>query len=499
VKPDRGDDIIVPWELSRLQFVPTLIQSHRLGRDERTRRLFEATVDDWIARNPYRFGVNWMTGMDVALRAISLSLGLSYFGHLRTERYRKVLWAHAEYLLEEDLKHPPVMRNNHYMISVVGSIMLGALFAGPQAEELFETAVGRLDSEILRQFHEDGGDFESAVHYHELTLEAVLVALCFLKAVEDAGRLGPARTGWISSEAQKAITLVVDYTNAFGGSPQFGDSSDSRVLVHRDYFDCSPLDHSFIADMAEAALPKKGRERLPGGSLYPRSGYGFISGARYGLCCNATTVVEDDHGGHGHCDKTSFVLRVDETPVFVDAGTYCYTPDVGRRFEHRRTRSHNLVVIDGREQAPLDPLDVFQTPLGIAPSIRRDAERAPDTWVMEHRGYSRLPGLGAVSRIIRCLDGRIEVEERIEGTGEHLIEIMYHLHPDLRCRRDGGALLVAKGERRLCTLEIPEGFTLIETTGLYSPAYREDRVAVTLVLSRRTVLPASASYAIVIG
>ena len=502
---DHGHDIIVPWELSRLQFIPTLIQAHRLSHDERVERFFKATVDDWIAGNPYRFGVNWMTGMDVALRAINLAVGLSYFGLLEggSDWYRNVLWAHAECLYEREFRKPPSVRNNHYMISVVGSLVLSLLFRGPEADRLFEIAAADLDSEILRQFREDGGNFESAVHYHQLTLEAVLVALCLLRTATADGRSGRTSGQCISVEAEarieRAINLVSDYMNTFGRSPQFGDSSDTRVLVHRDYFDWNPLDHSFIADLMGVALPGKQyfAATLYHG-VYPQSGYGFFSSKRYGVCCNASPVTEDEHGGHNHCDKTSFVLRILDTPVFIDVGTYCYMSDIRQRYEHRRTRSHNLVLIDECEQAPLDPEVVFHPPLGIAPSIRHDGERAPETWIMQHRGYSRLPGIGTVTRTVRCLDGRIEIEEHIEGAGEHAIDIVYHLHPDIECRHDDGVVLLAKGGSLLCSLEIPKHFTLIETTGLYSPAYRERQAAIALVLSGRAMLPAKISYAIII-
>jgi hypothetical protein len=506
IEQDKGHDIIVPWELSRLQFIPTIIQAHRLRRDERLDRFFRAVVDDWIARNPYRFGVNWMTGMDVALRAINLALGLAHFGLLEGsgDWYRKVLWAHAEYLDEKDLRNPPRMRNNHFMISVVGALVLSLVFKGRKAERLFALATEHLDAEILRQFREDGGNFESAVHYHQLTLEAVLVALCFLQTAageksSDLTRMH--RMGAeIEARIEQGINLVFDYMTAFGRSPQFGDSSDTRVLIHRDYFDWNPLDHSFIADLAGVALPGKRRLAVTlCRPVYPRSGYGFFSSRRYGICCNASPVVEDGHGGHNHCDKTSFVLRVHDAPVFIDAGTFCYTPDVGRRYAHRRTGSHNLVVVDGCEQAPMDPNDVFQAPIGIAPSIRYEGGDTRGTWIMQHQGYRRLPGIGAVKRTIRCFEGHIEIEEEIDGTGEHAIEIMYHLFPGIEYRNDGSSVRLARDGSRLCSLEIPKHYELIATNGLYSPAYRQTLPAVTLVLSRRSTLPEKASYAIVMS
>jgi hypothetical protein len=389
------------------------------------------------------------------------------------------------------------------MISVVGSMLLGLIFTGRKADSLFALSAAHLDSEILRQFREDGGNFESAIHYHQLSLEAVLVALCSLRAAAGANFCGARSTYWISAEVEvrieKGINLVSDYINAFGCSPQFGDSSDTRILIHRDYFDWNPLDHSFIADLAGIAFPN--RECFSPSlyhDVYPRSGYGFFSSKRYGVCFNASPVSEDEHGGHNHCDKASFVLRIHDKPVLVDSGTYCYTPDILLRYEHRRTGSHNLVIVDGCEQASMNPKDVFQTPVGIGPSIRYEGGNSAGLWIMRHVGYSRLPGVGAVTRTVRCLEDRIEIEEMIDGSGEHTIEVVYQLFPGIEYRHDEDTVLLTKDGFHICSLEIPEHYRFIGAKGLYSSAYLETRTAIKLILSRQAVLPEKTSYTIVI-
>src|SRR2546430_3765411 len=68
----RGpSDVKVPWELSRSQHVPRLGQAYWLTGDDRYADEFVAEVNDWIAANPYAYGVNWACAMDVALRAVS--------------------------------------------------------------------------------------------------------------------------------------------------------------------------------------------------------------------------------------------------------------------------------------------------------------------------------------------------------------------------------------------------------------------------------------------
>ncbi|HMF94771.1 MAG TPA: heparinase II/III family protein, partial [Vicinamibacterales bacterium] len=75
---DRPSDIKVPWELSRSQHFTTLGQAYWLTGDERYAEEFAAEIGDWIARNPWAYGVNWACAMDVALRAVSWIWGFHY-------------------------------------------------------------------------------------------------------------------------------------------------------------------------------------------------------------------------------------------------------------------------------------------------------------------------------------------------------------------------------------------------------------------------------------
>ena len=68
---DRPTDVKVPWELSRCQHFTALGQAYWLTGDDRYAREFVAETDDWIASNPWGYGVNWACAMDIALRAVS--------------------------------------------------------------------------------------------------------------------------------------------------------------------------------------------------------------------------------------------------------------------------------------------------------------------------------------------------------------------------------------------------------------------------------------------
>src|SRR6516165_10639467 len=58
--------------------------------------------------------------------------------------------------------------------------------------------------------------------------------------------------------------------------------------------------------------------------------------------------------GHHHNDAGSFTLAIDGIPIFVDPGSYLYTPSVYWRNKFRSAQMHNSFGIAGKEPVPLD-------------------------------------------------------------------------------------------------------------------------------------------------
>lgn len=57
-----------------------------------------------------------------------------------------------------------------------------------------------------------------------------------------------------------------------------------------------------------------------------------------------------DNNGHAHNDKLSFQLTIDNEDVYIDRGTYIYTPLTSKRNEFRSVFSHNVPIVENEEQ-----------------------------------------------------------------------------------------------------------------------------------------------------
>jgi hypothetical protein len=77
-------------------------------------------------------------------------------------------------------------------------------------------------------------------------------------------------------------------------------------------------------------------------SRFAESGIYVIKSARVYLCIYNTPLGQMGNGGHSHYDKGAFELVVDGKGIFIDPGTYLYTPIPEIRKKYRALEAHNL-------------------------------------------------------------------------------------------------------------------------------------------------------------
>lgn len=507
IEENTGVDVIAAWELSRLQFVPALVQAYRETGDRRYADRFFELVEHWSSANPYRLGVNWMCGLDIAIRACNLAIGLLYLDELvpdrRRDAMRRLLWSHLHFLHHHDLFEPRVTVNNHLLIAAALQAGLLTLFEGPSAGAWQRAAVDIVEAESARQFLADGGNYESALMYHQFVLESLFLSTALMTPEQgDATPQGNAAFGEsVCQVMRRATCFTRDYLHAWGAVPALGDSSDGRVLMHRDYFAWEPADGGYLVDWSRALFgqedPFAVAAPAPWTCVHPSAGLAMHRGRGYALILSAMPVARRA-GGHNHLDKASLLLRVGGCPVFVDSGTYCYTHDLRTRNGYRQSRAHNLLMLDGQDQAVLPARGAFSVPDFGALGVSLDGE---DPVVLRawHSGYQRLPGLGVTTRSVCCKADEVLIEDEVQGEGEHLVELVFNLAPGLSATLTREGVQVSRGQEVLCRIGLPgpEWQADVERMEV-SAAYRVSCEAVRVVLRARLLLPAKTTVLVAI-
>ncbi|HYF02797.1 MAG TPA: alginate lyase family protein, partial [Patescibacteria group bacterium] len=260
-----GADIKVPCELGQMHHLVTLALAAILFKSdsakfERLKNEFRNQVLDFIAQNPPRYGVQWLTTMDVAIRAANWLTAYDLFksaGAKFDEEFENIfkssIYGHGVHIVN-NLEWSSGLRANHYIGNIAGLLFIAAyLPSTAEIDDWLAFGVSELEFEFLRQFYPDGGNFEASTSYHRLCLERVLWSCGIVLALSEEKRnilqssrmlffknRGKVQTNafknpeifseFFFTRLQKAIEFTVAITKPNGDIPQIGDNDNNRFL-----------------------------------------------------------------------------------------------------------------------------------------------------------------------------------------------------------------------------------------------------------------------------
>ncbi|MBJ3783123.1 heparinase II/III family protein [Devosia sediminis] len=450
----RGD-IKYVWEINRLQFLPPIAARARAEGDDAAARYCIDTILDWAEANPPFLGVNWASGIELALRAISILLTLSLVGPDRLapdERLRigALLNAHAVWLM----RYPSLFSsaNNHLVAEAAGLYILGALVPSLPGADRYR-AYGRqvLVEEAGRQILADGVGAEQTPTYTAFTLELYAFALVAARA---AGEDFPDQ---VRTQLGKAVDFLRWVTDGKGNQPRFGDDDEGRVAIslagpERHYVASVMSGVAALSarpDSAPPMAPPHLRDLFLGkataGSQPPQGLRSFDDGG-YSVfraqLAGRETMLAFDHGplgylsiaAHGHADALAIWLHVDGQPVIVDAGTYLYHSGGAERDRFRGTAAHNTLEINGTNQSTI--VGAFNW------SHKARAWRLPEAGeelavAARHDGYSRPFGVVHERRVAQA-PGGFTVTDSLAGPLTAVADTVLRLYldPSITAQRD---------------------------------------------------------------
>lgn len=196
-----GVDIKIPWELSRMQHLPQLAWAYGLASQgevgfeapEIYLKEFRNQILDFIALNPPRWGVNWASSMDVAIRAVNWLISYDLFCNFGAtldkefvEVFSQSIYEHGLHIIN-NLEWSPAFRNNHYLANVIGLLYIASyLPCNSQTNYWLVYATRELIEEVEYQFNPDGSNFEASTCYHRLSAEMVVYATALIAGLPKA-------------------------------------------------------------------------------------------------------------------------------------------------------------------------------------------------------------------------------------------------------------------------------------------------------------------------
>jgi hypothetical protein len=448
-----GDKKII-WELNRHQHFFTLGRAYWQTGDEAHARAFAAHLESWMGQHPSKAGLNWMSSLEVAFRAISWLWSLHFFKdspHLTPDLYArslKYLHLHGRHL--ETYLSTYYSPNTHLTGEALGLYYLGASLPELRRAARWRAAGRRiLVEQLARQVRPDGVYFEQASYYQRYTADFYIH---FLLLARSAGEP-------VDAEVCPALAALCDHlmhlTLPDGTTPFYGDDDGGRLapLDERPPEDfratlstaaavLSRPDYKHVAgpaseetlwlcgaaglgafDALDARPPAEGSRAFPDGGYYVMRD-GWDDGANYMLFdCGPHGV---DNCGHAHADALSFTLAARGRTLLVDPGTCTYTGARELRDYFRHTAAHNTLVVDG------EPSSVPDGPFSWSTAARCDARewlsRARfDFFEGAHNGYRRLPDPVTHRRSVLFLKGDyFVIRDEADARAGHRYELRFH-------------------------------------------------------------------------
>ena len=466
---DRFGDVKAAWELGRLQYLQPLAALATIAEDRALADLVIGHVESWIDANPPFKGVNWASGIECALRVVSLLVVVSLIdgramNPLTRRRITTCLASHGYWIQRFPSRFSSA--NNHLIAEGAALFLLGALAPKwPRTARWAKAGRDILEREVRLQFHADGVGAEQSPAYASFSLEWLLLA-----GVVGA-RLGQPFSDGFWQRLATAGEYLRAITDAGGNQPRIGDDDDSRVLASG--FGPEPYGCSVLANLAHAtgrpdlAPPVRRphlRDALFGATDPGAPGAGAPDGLktfRHGGYSVAREWLKQreiltvfDHGplgylsiaAHGHADALSLWLHVDGRPVLIDAGTFCYHGDGAWRDYFRGSAAHNTLLLEGDDQS------VIAGPFnwGEKAETRLIESDAGEHWAVEaeHDGYRSFYQYRHRRRLERIGPGELMITDRLLGDGGvRRVEVGFLFAPGLTVGATSRGWDVRAGDR----------------------------------------------------
>jgi len=518
-------DVKYVWELNRLQFLQPAAALAAYERDDALVAFCLDEIESWIDANPPFRGVNWASGIELALRIVSLLVVLGLIGTHRASpmqrrKIRSCLAAHAYWLARYPSRHSSA--NNHLIAESGALFLLGTLWPELGIERRAAEARAVLIAEIDRQIHDDGVGAEQSPTYTAFTLE------WYLLCAGVAERAGDPFPKFVAKRLGDAGQFLRWITDEGGNCPRIGDDDEGRVLADE------PAEGGYVASVLGSISATLNRPNLApphvGPSLRnlyfglpspcssgPKGAKTFSSGG-YSVfrrrIAGRKAMMVMDHGplghlsiaAHGHADALALWLHIGDQPVLVDAGTYLYHSGGAWRDSFRGTGLHNTLCLDGqdssriagpfnwRSKAHCELAAWKKTPGETSAQARHDGYRQSHGLLHERRLISHADGFTVRDALIADMTAKLKRSVRS-------VEIAFLVHPDLDVVIDGATATIARGDEALLRISGRGGLglTLCEganevTLGCYSDRFGSLRPAPQLVF--RPDDPACRAYEI---
>jgi hypothetical protein len=415
-------------------FLQILVEAYLATGEQKYARELDYLLATWIGVSPVPLSNNgggdpaWET-LSAACRInnawpklwYALTESASFQAETRVDML-KSFHEHAEHLIQYPTGH------NWLVAESAALATIGILFSEFKGSERWrETAMERLEREMLYQVYPDGAQFELSPGYHRMCADL------FANVFELAVLNGHPVSRPFAQRLESMFEYTAHVTRPDGTRPSLNDagsldaSSAPELLRGHALFGRSDL--PYVATCGRQGEPPEGLSRA-----FPYAGHYVM---RTGWDESALWALVDAGpfgAAHQHEDKLSLDLYAFGTRFIVDPGIASYLDDPWTHY-FRSTAAHNTVLVDGQGQArrsnvPREKYRVEEP----GDACWGSSDRVDFVWASYGDGYLDIDAREELlhSRLVLFVKPRFWlVWDVLEGRGEHEMSALYHFTPML--------------------------------------------------------------------
>lgn len=511
------------WEKNRHHHLTVLAAAYGISGDNRFAAEVDRQLRDWVQENPFPRGVNWNSSLELGVRLIAWvwidrllrdsEVHAGLFGE------KGVLWPAIywhQWMIDQH--HSGGSSANNHLIGEMAGLYTAALVWPVFAEsrQWKKAAQAILEREIFLQTFQCGLNREQAFAYHIFALEF------FLLSGLEADRYGQPFSAEYRQQVVQMLEVIPGLTDVGGNLPRYGDGDEGMALQVR------PTSSSRTAWLyrvgrrwlrARVPMPIGGQGELMALTVWsngedvvpsqPTIMTPLTDDAGLYVLCNGRGTPQEmfclaDAGplgflsiaAHGHADALSITLSVGGVPVLVDPGTYVYHSDSEARGYFRSTAAHNTVVVDELDQSVAHGTFLWLRK-AEARLLHWEETASGAIWEAEHDGYTRLPGEVVHRRRVELDERVLRIDDRLEGRGEHRVEVRFHFAPHCKVDIQGTNCVIQwSSGHALMALDPCLTWEVLRSDprgGWFSAGFNLREPSSTLVGTMRVVLPVGIS------
>ncbi|TSA14239.1 hypothetical protein D4R75_16125 [bacterium] len=358
------------WEINRLPHFFDFLRAYAITSEVKYLDAIVVQTSHWYRANPFRRGVNWSSGQELAIRVFIWLLCLYTLidsGRCSEETLQlfcKVIYLHALHI-NKNIGFSRVSVHNNHLIAEASALYLVGCYMPwmKEADEWKKTGREILTTECPNQFYVDGGYCQNSHNYHRLALSYYLWVLRAAEILNE-----PFSYHLYDMMNSSAKYLYSSMNLEDGRLPNWGandgallapwtgcDFSDFRPIVAsmflltqgRKIFESGPWDEELLWLWGSSAM-------MVSKTPESRRSVSFLDAGIHILRVDAQNFVSFRCGSFkdrfGQADQLHTDIWMDGVNLACDGGSYLYNEERERYRYFAGTRSHNTMTIDGQDQ-----------------------------------------------------------------------------------------------------------------------------------------------------